>query len=131
MSWLFCIRTGTMYSPDRTQSWKGYTGGELGQRPDAVNNPDDEALKDIGPLPEGWYTFGEPVEHSKLGVFAIPLIPDATNDMKGRGGFFCHGDLVGKYESASEGCIIMPHDCRIAMWISTDHRLQVVADYQP
>lgn len=127
--WTFEITTGKFYDPSGNYVSTGYSGGDCGQRPDGVDNPADEGLRNVGPLPEGLYTFGEPVEHSQLGAFAIPLIPDASNDMKGRGGFYLHGDLAGRYESASEGCIIQPRTTREAAWSSPDHQLKVVAVY--
>jgi len=123
--WQFEITTGKMHEPSGAVVDIGYAGGNQGRNPEGVNNPADESLKDIGPLPEGTYTFGEPVEHSKLGPFAIPLIPDPSNDMHGRGDFYCHGDTASLDHSASEGCIIMSRKTRDAMWSSDDHTIQV------
>lgn len=125
--WTFEITTGKWYDPSGAYVSTGYTGGNCGKNLEGVNNPADEGLKNIGPLPEGLYTFGTPVDHSQLGAFAIPLIPDPANDMKGRGDFYVHGDLAGAYHAASEGCIIQPPTTRHAAWDSPDHRLQVVA----
>ncbi len=127
MCWKFEISTGKLYDPQGNCVATGYSGGGCGQDPDAVDNPDDVALKGIGPLPEGLYTFGQPVPQSKLGPFAIPLSPDPSNQMYGRGDFFCHGDSTQHPGDASEGCVIMPLTWRQAMWNSTDHQLQVVA----
>ena len=112
--------------PER-QSWcRTATPGETAARIQrALITLDDEGLKNIGPLPEGIYTFGTPVDHSHLGAFAIPLIPDPANNMLGRGGFYLHGDTV-QYQAASEGCIIQPLPTRDACWASPDHQLQVV-----
>ena len=123
----FEITTGKWYDPSGGYVSTGYSGGNCGNNPEGVDNPADEGIRNVGPLPEGLYTFGTPVDHSQLGVFAIPLIPDPSNDMKGRGGFYCHGDLAGKYEAASEGCIIQPRTTRNAAWASSDHQLRVVA----
>jgi hypothetical protein len=128
--WVFEISTGKMYDPNGAFYSNGYAGGNCGKNPEGVDNADDEGLKNIGPLPEGLYTFGTTVEHSQLGVFAIPLIPDPSNDMKGRGGFYMHGDVAGKYQAASEGCIIMPNVVRHTCWDSSDHQLRVVAVYE-
>ena len=127
MPWTFEISTGKMFDPLGAFSGQGYSGGNEGKNPEGVDNPADEGLKDIGPLPEGLYTFGTPVQHSQLGVFAIPLIPDSSNDMKGRGGFYIHVDLAGQFHAASEGCIIMPRPTREALWASIDHQLKVVS----
>ena len=116
-----------MFDPTRAYVGLGYAGGDKGQHPEGINNPADESIKDIGPLPEGQYAFGEPVEHSLLGPFAIPLIPDPANEMYGRGDFYCHGDTADLDHSASEGCIIMPRAVREAMWASSDHLIQVVS----
>jgi hypothetical protein len=126
--WTFAITTGSFYDPNGRFVSKGYAGGNCGKNPEGIDNPDMEGVKNIGPLPEGFYTFGVPVEHSQLGAFAIPLIPDAANDMKGRGGFFLHGDTTppGK---ASEGCIVQPRPTRDAAHVSPDQRLQVVRTF--
>jgi hypothetical protein len=123
--WVFEITTGNMYDPNGKLVSNGYAGGNCGKNPEGIDNPDDEGLKNIGPLPEGIYTFGTPVDHSHLGAFAIPLIPDPANNMLGRGGFYLHGDTV-QYQAASEGCIIQPLPTRDACWASPDHQLQVV-----
>ena len=126
--WTFEITTGKFYDPSGSYVSTGYSGGNRGNNPEGVDNPADEGIRNIGPLPQGLYTFGTPVDHSQLGPFAIPLIPDPANDMKGRGDFYVHGDLVnGPAHSASEGCVIQPRSSRDAAWASSDHRLQVMA----
>jgi hypothetical protein len=125
MAWTFEITTGKLYDPLGNVAAEGYSGGNRGQNPEGVDNPADEPLKNIGPIPEGEYSFGDPVLHSQLGPFAIPLNPASSNQMFGREGFFCHGD--NSAHAASEGCIIMPPDIRKRMWASPDHDLQVVA----
>jgi Protein of unknown function (DUF2778) len=126
--WTFEITSGKFFQPDGTFMSKGYAGGNCGKNPEGIDNADDEGFKNIGPLPEGMYTFGVPVLHSQLGVFAIPLIPDSTNDMKGRGGFYLHGDTAIP-GNASEGCIVQPRPTRDAAWNSTDHQLRVVRTF--
>ena len=124
--WTFEITTGKFYDPTGAYVSTGYAGGNCGKNPEGIDNPADEGLKDIGPLPEGLYTLGTPVAHSQLGAFAIPLIPDPSNDMKGRGGFYLHGDTTPP-GNASEGCIVQPLTTRNAVWQSADHQIQVVA----
>lgn len=124
-TWQYEIKTGTLYDPTGKKVWVGYAGGNCGLNPEAVNNPDFIKVAKVGPLCPGWYTFGTPVAESHLGPFAIPLTPDPSNDMFGRGDFYCHGDTVPSGK-ASEGCVIMPRFVRDAMWASTCHRLQVV-----
>ena len=125
MPWEYEVSTGKLHQPDGAVVDIGYSGGNKGLNPAGVNNPADEWLMDIGPIPEGKYTFGDPVEHSNLGPFAIPLLPDSNNNMHGRGGFYCHGDTAALDHSASEGCIIMSRGTRDAMWASDDHILMV------
>jgi type VI secretion system (T6SS) effector TldE1-like protein len=128
MPWTFDISGGKIYDPAGAFAAPAYSGGNKGQNPDGVDNTADESLKDIGPLPEGLYTFGTPVDHSQLGPFAIPLTPDPSNEMYGRGDFYVHGDTAALNHSASEGCVIAPRSTRNAMWASTDHHLKVVAN---
>jgi hypothetical protein len=128
MPWVFEIAAGSLYDPAGAFAATVYAGGDVGKDLSGVNNPADESIPDVGPLPEGNYTFGTPLDHSVLGPFAIPLQPDAANDMHGRRGFFVHGDLIGGApHSGSEGCIVTPRPTREAMWASADHSLQVVA----
>lgn len=131
MAWKYDIPTGNMYTPQGERLATCYSGGNCGANPDGVNNPSMMGVKCIGPIPVGRYTFGAPVEHSKLGAFAIPLIPDPSSDMLGRGEFYCHGDVVGKFQSASEGCIVAPPTTRHAMIDSGDHQLDVVNGVAP
>jgi hypothetical protein len=126
MAWKYRISTGELYSPDGNLIGIGYAGGNCGKNPEGINNVDMQECKSIGPLPVGLYTFGTPVEHSHLGAFAIPLIPDPANEMHGRSAFYMHGDVVGAPRTASEGCIIMPPTARHACHASKDQQLQVV-----
>lgn len=125
MPWIFEISTGKLFDPNDNCVATGYSGGNCGQDPSGVDNPADESIPDVGPIPEGVYSLGTPVPQSHLGPFAIPLLPSSSNQMFGRSGFFCHGDNAT--HSASEGCIIMPPAVRQSMWASPDHQLQVVA----
>lgn len=121
----FEITTGTLYDEAMAFVSKGYSGGNCGKNPEGINNPADEGLKDIGPAPEGLYTRGEIVHQSHLGLDAIPLIPDASNDMKGRSDLYMHGDTTPP-GNASEGCIIQPHAGRM-QWYNSNLPLRVVA----
>jgi hypothetical protein len=125
--WTYEQSTGKLYDPFGNLVSTGYAGGNCGNNPEGVNNPDLQAAKCVGPLPVGVYTFGTPEEGTHLGAFAIPLIPDPANNMFGRGSFFCHGDNTRGDQSASEGCIIQSHTTRAAMWASSDHQIQVIS----
>jgi Protein of unknown function (DUF2778) len=124
--WTFEQATGKLFDPTSKLVATGYAGGNCGKNKEGINNPDAQDQPSIGPLPCGFYTFAEPVPQSHLGPFAIPLTPDSSNEMFGRGHFYCHGDTTPS-GNASEGCIIMPRAVRNAMWASSDHRLQVVS----
>jgi hypothetical protein len=124
MSYTYEQSTGNMIDPAGSVVATGYAGGNCGQNPEGKNNPEMQGVKSIGPLPEGWYDLGEPVEHSHLGAYAIPLIPDPANDMLGRGDFYLHGDTTPS-GNASEGCIIMPRAIRESVKASGE-RLQVI-----
>jgi hypothetical protein len=126
MSWTFENGTGRLLDPDGTFVEQGYAGGAKGTHKEGINNPALQFVRDIGPLPVGVYTMGDPVEHSQLGILAIPLTPDPSNDMRGRGGFYCHGDKIGSPGCASDGCIIVGHSTRVMLSESSDRRIQVV-----
>jgi hypothetical protein len=123
-SWSYLQAFGTLFDPDDRLVATGYAGGNCGKDPGGVNNPDLESVHDIGPLPRGVYTFGAPVDHTQLGPFAIPLIPDPSNNMYGRSGFYMHGDTETP-GCASDGCIVMPPGVRQACWDSPIHQLVV------
>jgi hypothetical protein len=123
--WTFDSSTGWLTDPSSTQIEKGYAGGNLGKNPEGICNKAYQYTEDIGPLPVGYYTFGAAVEGTHLGPLAIPLTPDANNDMRGRGDFYLHGDTTPSGK-ASEGCIIMSRKTRNQVITSGDNRLQVV-----
>ena len=117
--------TGKLFDASGKFLAKGYAGGNDGKNPEGVNNPNMQDVKSIGPLPQGTYTFGVAVDHSTLGAFAIPLIPDSDNEMFGRGHFYMHGDTTPS-GNASEGCIIMPPAIRHQLYNSDDKTVIVV-----
>lgn len=135
--WTFESRTGKWFNPAGAFVVKGYAGGNCGKNKEGINNPDLQDKANIGPLPEGMYTFGKMIntdpdktkwEKAHLGPHAIELIPDADNDMHGRSDFYAHGDTTPS-GNASQGCIILPRPVRDAANASKDRRVKVVADY--
>ena len=122
--WTFSSTTGWLCDATGKKIAQGYAGGDEGRWPDGRNNPAMESVPQVGPLPRGIYTLGEPVEGSRLGPYAIPLAPDPANEMFGRSGFFCHGDTVPS-GNASEGCIILPRFARDVLKRSSD-QIQVI-----
>lgn len=124
---LFESSTGKLFDTDGGLIETGYSGGNKGQNKEGINNPEMQNLHDIGPLPEGIYTRGTPVEGTHLGPLAIPLTPDSTNTMYGRSGFYIHGDVIGAPGTASDGCIIMSHATRTLLAASQFRQLVVAA----
>lgn len=112
-----------MIDPDGKFAGSGYSGAG-----DGKNNPTFQDVHNVGPIPCGEYTFGEPVNSHVHGPYAIPLHPDIENEMFGRDAFMCHGDSLVDPGSASEGCIIQAREVRVRMWESSDHRLEVMKE---
>jgi hypothetical protein len=101
---------------------QGYAGHGAG-----LNNPAMEDVEGVGPLPCGVYAIGAPFNHPRCGPFSMRLTPDPGNTMYGRAGFLIHGDTPSMDHTASDGCVILPHDVREAIWSSGDTRLTVVS----
>ena len=120
--------TGKWFGPDGKYVVTGYAGGNCGNNPEGINNPDMQDRPNIGPLPEGLYKKGKLVLESHLGKYAIELIPDPSNNMFDRSDFYCHGDTERPH-CASEGCIILPHDNRVAFYESPVQYVRVVKEY--
>jgi len=127
MTWTFEQVSGKLYGPEGDLIAIGYAGGNCGENPEGVNNPDLQQMSQVGPLPCGKYKRGEVIEGSHLGPFAIRLIPDPENKMFGRSGFFMHGDNSKGDRSASEGCIIMSRQVRNQFHDSIDDEITVGA----
>lgn len=76
-------------------------------QPPYVNSAADDGKECLGPLPAGTYTIGEPIaDGGHLGPYVMELLPAAGNNMKGRSGFYIHGDSKDHPGYASEGCIV-------------------------
>jgi hypothetical protein len=125
MSWTYEIASGRLYSDSGELIGVGYSGA-----PSHKNDVTAQSLPDLGPIPEGWYTIGSPVDTVTHGPYVLPLTPDPSNQMYGRSGFLMHGDSVVAPGTASEGCLIQARDVREQVGTSTDHRLQVVAQLE-
>lgn len=122
--WTYGQSTGRMYDPDGELAGEGYSGSLEGKNLSAMQN-----VHNVGPIPRGWYTMQPPVNSHTHGPYAIALVPDITNMMFGRDAFMIHGDSLVNPGHASEGCIILPHAARVAMWESHDPRVLVVEGY--
>ncbi len=112
-----------MTDPNGNVVATGYSGHNGG-----INDPSQQSVPNVGPLPQGSYTIGPPhtpIDH--LGPNALPLYPDPANEMFGRFGFFIHGDNAAANFTASDGCIIMPPTIRQSIVDSGDTALSVIA----
>jgi hypothetical protein len=97
----------------------GYSG-----HGDGMNNPDDEAIPNVGPIPAGDWSIGAAEDMPHLGPVAMPLTPQGHN-AHGRFGFFIHGDNPAMNRTASDGCIILSRPIREQIAASGDTDLNV------
>lgn len=107
----------------------GYAGA-----PGGKNDPKMQSVPNVGPLPVGFYTIQPPTNSTHCGFEAFPLVPDATNEMFGRSGFFLHGDSLSHPGGGSDGCIVQSRPVRdlVARLVAAgNNRLQVVAFLPP
>jgi hypothetical protein len=122
--WTFVQETGAMLDPKGNLLAAGYSGA-----PAYKNNPDNEDLKDRGPIPQGTYAIHPPVDTVTHGPFVMWLTPDPANEMYGRSAFGIHGDSVTQPGTASEGCIILPRYARDRIAESGDSLLKVISRF--
>lgn len=101
LMWIYQQSTGKILDPDGAVIGYGYSGKGIHK-----NNPEAQSQHDEGPIPEGYYTIGDPHNTVTHGPFVLPLNPDPQNKMFGRSGFLIHGDSVTHPGTASLGCII-------------------------
>jgi hypothetical protein len=126
MPWSFSQGRGDMMYPDGQTAAAGYSGRDAG-----YNNPQMQSVDNTGPVPRGGYSIGAAFTHAIAGPVTMRLIPDHSNLMFGRDGFMIHGDTPAHFahprpdNSASHGCIVLPHNVREDIANSTDRRLVV------
>jgi type VI secretion system (T6SS) effector TldE1-like protein len=121
VSYTYCQGTGVL-THNGAFAGVGYSGHGKG-----LNDPGEQGVEGVGPIPQGRYTIGppkDPIDH--LGPLAMPLTPDPANEMFGRSAFFMHGDNAAANHTASDGCIIMGREVRQAVAESGDHELTVI-----
>lgn len=131
MPWQYVQNSGHLYH-DGVLVGTGWAGRNIENVANGRNNPAAQNVHGIGPIPVGFYTRGKVFDSPTKGVATIPLIPDPTNEMFGRGSFEMHGFQIGSrsddpYNSSSDGCIIQEHDSRVQFGASLDTRLQVIS----
>jgi hypothetical protein len=104
-NWTYIQSTGELFHPDGSLAGTGYSGHGEGR-----NNHLLQAVRNVGPIPEGLYKIGHSMNHPLLGPVAIPLSPISGNLMFGRSHFYMHGDNAT--HSASLGCIVQGRPAR-------------------
>lgn len=120
--WTYEQSTGRL-SKDGILVGTGYSGFGSGK-----NNPDAEAVMDVGPIPEGsWEICGPPMDTKEHGPYVLRLEPTPVTQTFGRTGFLMHGDSLEHPGEASKGCIIMDRIVRTRVYQSGDTKLLVVA----
>jgi hypothetical protein len=124
-NWVYEQATGRLFLSDGTYYDYIATGYSGSDRDGGKNNPDKQCEQDIGPLPRGTYTIGHP--RPGPSPFSLPLTPDPSNNMCGRGDFLIHGDSIAAPGTASHGCIIMGRPVRERIASSGCDQLSVVA----
>ena len=105
--WTYDQRSGALTDSEGKVVAHGYSG--FG---DAKNNPDDEWLHGLGPIPRGnWRINLVPHNSDQVGPYALGLTP-VGHDAHGRSAFLIHGDSRSRPGQASHGCIILGPDVR-------------------
>lgn len=123
--WTYSQSTGEL-SKDGKSIGTGYSGRNVQDGPQGRNNPELEATPDVGPIPRGLYTIGDPVKVQNNAPPVFPLTPDG-HDACGRSGFEIHGNNVRN--DASRGCVILDFPVRVAIeaLLKEDHSIEVIA----
>jgi hypothetical protein len=117
--WVYQQTTGELLL-DGEYVATGYSGHNEG-----LNNPALEAVQNVGPIPAGNWTIGEPHNSEHRGPVCLPLRP-AGHAAHGRTAFLIHGDNQKGDKSASHGCIILPRKIRERIIASRDPELLVI-----
>jgi hypothetical protein len=124
--WTYKQRTGELFNATGEHIATGYSGFGAHK-----NQPADDSVKNLGPIPEGRYAIGQPrcvAAPGPHGPFVLPLTPLPSNQMFGRDGFLLHGDSIEHPGTASHGCVILPRAVRERIAASGDTQLEVVAE---
>jgi hypothetical protein len=121
MPWTFSQSSGIL-THDGKHVATGYSGHD-----DGKNNPDKQAVADVGPCPQGRYSIGPPRDSDHVGPYAMPLTPMPGTNTFGRSSFMIHGDSIVHPGTASHGCIILLRDARQQIVGSHDTELIVTA----
>ena len=112
---------GLLTFPDGVQTAQCYSGIAEG-----LDNPADQAVPNMGPIPVGVYGIGPAFDHPQCGPLTMRLTPTPETDTFGRSGFCIHGDNTARNHTASHGCVIVTPYPR-ALIAKADDRVLVVA----
>jgi hypothetical protein len=118
MAWIYSQSSGQLMR-DGEPIATGYSGCGPGR-----NNPVEQAVRNVGPIPQGRYVIGPKFDAPVQGPCTMRLAPEG-HDALGRDGFLIHGDNAA--HDASTGCVILPFECRQEIAASGDRELEVVA----
>ncbi len=123
MPWRYQQSTGNLTNPAGEVVGQGYSGHGPG-----VNDPDQQHVKMVGPIPRGAWAIGSFFDDpAGKGPIVSDLNAQPGTETFGRSGFMIHGDNSEADHSASEGCIILPRPLRSMIAASTDRNLVVEA----
>ena len=118
--WTYSQSTGALICSGQADT--AYSGHGAG-----LDDPADQSVPDVGPIPQGLWTIGAWHDDPDLGPVVAALTPAPETDTFGRSGFFCHGDNAALDHSGSHGCIVAARNVREAMRDSGDTALTVTA----
>lgn len=127
MTWEYIIKTHTLRQNGKKLTSVAYSGKGVGK-----NNPEMQSVENIGPIPVGKYQIGPAYNHSqlnrkkKLGEVVMDLDPVDHSAYK-RTAFRIHGDSSKHPGEASDGCIVLGREFRVAISASGDTDLRVYA----
>ena len=127
--WIYESSTGKMLMPNGKFFLFGFAGHGEG-----LNNPAQQSVHGVGPLPEGDYKMTGWINHDDhLGYGVIVLEAMDPLTQFGRDGFRIHGwvdvSMYGltRFLTSSNGCICIGNvPTRSSIWTSGDHILRVV-----
>lgn len=91
-----------------------------------MNNPEAQCIVGHGPLPQGHYKLTRMADDPHMGPDVIYLEPFINNEMFGRSAFRIHGANAHDPAASSDGCIVLSHEERRAVWNTNDRTLEVI-----
>lgn len=77
-------------------------GDGIAEPGEGYNDPSMQKVRNIGPLPVGFYSISLPFTHPTIGRLVMRLEPLPGTDTFGRSGFLWHGGGL----SSSQGCLV-------------------------